>query len=100
MLPIYLYHYDKNIITNLLLFAKLADEHYIVYNTRVDDVIYVQSKDDEKYLQFKKDPKYYGLYNVDISKEKFDGHCYLTLLRRRNYCFPYLIKNKPKQLES
>ena len=39
------YHYDENAIIILLLFAKLADEYYIICNTRIDDAIYVQSKD-------------------------------------------------------
>ena len=49
-LPVRAYHYDKNTIWNLLLFAKLADEYYIICNTRVDNAIYVQRKDNRKYL--------------------------------------------------
>ena len=49
-LPVSTYHYSENAITNLLLFAKLADDYYIICNTRVEDAIYVQSKDDGKYL--------------------------------------------------
>ena len=37
--PVNDYHYDKNEITNLLSFTKVADEYYIICNTRVDDVI-------------------------------------------------------------
>ena len=44
------YHYSETTIANLLSFAKLADEYYIICNTRVDDTTYVQSKDDGKYL--------------------------------------------------
>ena len=51
-LPVTTYHYSKTAIANLLSFAKLADEYYIICNARVDDAIYVQSKDDGKYLQF------------------------------------------------
>ena len=51
-LPVTTYHYSETAIANLLLFAKLADEYYIICNTRIDDAIYVQSKDDGKYLQF------------------------------------------------
>ena len=44
------YYYSETTIANLLSFAKLADEYYIICNTRIDDTIYVQSKDDGKYL--------------------------------------------------
>ena len=37
-LPVSAYHYSKNAIANLLSFAKLADEYYIICNTRVEDV--------------------------------------------------------------
>ena len=72
-LPASNYHYDENEIANLLSFAKLVDEYYIICNTRVDDAIYVQSKDNRKYLQYQRDPKY-GLYYMDISKAKVDIH--------------------------
>ena len=49
-LPVTTYHYSKTAIAKLLSFAKLADEYYIICNTRVDDAIYVQRKDDGKYL--------------------------------------------------
>ena len=51
-LPITTYHYSKTAIANLLLFARLADEYYFIWNTRVDDAMYVQSKDAGKYLRF------------------------------------------------
>ena len=40
-LPVSVYHYSETAIANLLLFANLADEYYIICNTRVDDAIYV-----------------------------------------------------------
>ena len=43
-LPVSTCHYSKNAITNLLAFAKLAGECYIICNTRANDTIYVQSK--------------------------------------------------------
>ena len=43
-LPVSAYHYNENVIANLLSFAKLADEYCIICNTRVNDAIYVQSK--------------------------------------------------------
>ena len=64
-LPVNTYHYSKEAIANLLSFAKLADEYYIICNTRIDDVIYVQSKEDGKYLQFQRDHKF-NLYYMDI----------------------------------
>ena len=68
------YHYNKNAIANLLSFAKLADNYYIICNTRIDDAIYVQSKDDGKYLRFQRDHKF-DLYYMDISKADGDEHC-------------------------
>ena len=44
------YHYSENAVTSLLSFSKLADKHYIICNTEVDDEIYIQSKDVGKYL--------------------------------------------------
>ena len=51
-LPVTAYHYSEIAIANLLLFSKLADEYYIICNTRIYIAIYVQSKDDGKYLRF------------------------------------------------
>ena len=51
-LPVNIYHYSETTIVNLLSFAKLADEYCIICNTRIDEVIYVQSKDNGKYLRF------------------------------------------------
>ena len=74
------YHYSKNAIANLLSFAKLADDYYIIYNTRIDNAIYVQSKDDGKYLRFQRDHKF-DLYYMDISKADGDEHCYLNTVK-------------------
>ena len=60
-----------------MLFAKLADEYYIICNTRTDDAIYVQSKDDSKYLQLQRDHNHI-LYYIDISEAELDEHCYLN----------------------
>ena len=49
-LPVSAYHYSETAIANLLSFVKIADEYYIICNTRIDNAIYVQSKDDSKYL--------------------------------------------------
>ena len=57
------HHYSENVIANLLLFAKLSDDYYIIYNTRIDNTIYVQSKDDGKYLRFQRDHKF-DLYTI------------------------------------
>ena len=48
--PISTYYHSETAIANLLLFAKLTDEYYIIYNTKVDYAVYVQSKDEGKYL--------------------------------------------------
>ena len=45
-LPVNTYYYSETAIVTLLLFAKLVNEYYIMCNTRIDDVIYGQSKDD------------------------------------------------------
>ena len=74
------YHYSKNTIANLLSFAKLADNYYIICNTRIDNAIYVQSKDDGKYLRFQRDHKF-DLYYMDISKANCDEHCYLNTVK-------------------
>ena len=72
-LPVSTYHYSENAISNLLSFAKLADDYYIIRNTRVDDAIYVQSKEDGKCLRFQRDHKF-NLYYMDISKAVVDEH--------------------------
>ena len=51
-LPVSAYHYSETALANILSFAKLADEYYIICNTKVDNTIYVQSKDNGKYLRF------------------------------------------------
>ena len=47
-------YYEPEAIENLLSFARLADEYYIVCNTQINDAIYVRSKEDGKYLRFKR----------------------------------------------
>ena len=47
-------HYDDIAIANLLSFARLVDDYYIICNTRIDDAINVQSKEDGKYLRFQR----------------------------------------------
>ena len=65
----------------MLSFAKLADDYYIIGNTRVDDAIYVQSKDDRKYLQFQRDHKF-NLYYMEISEAKMEEHCYFNTVKK------------------
>ena len=83
------YYYNKTTIVNLLSFIKLVDEYYIICNTRVDDVIYVQSKDDGKYLQFQRDHKF-NLYYMDISEANMDEHCYLNTVKQGKSLFSIL----------
>ena len=73
LLPVTTYHYSKTPIANLLLFAKLVDEYYIIRNTKVDAAIYVQIKDDSKYLQFQRDYKC-NLCCMEISEVDLDRH--------------------------
>ena len=56
-LPVSTYHYSEIAIANLLSFAKLVDNYYIICNTRIDDAIYVQSKDDEEIPTFPERPQ-------------------------------------------
>ena len=75
------YHYSVNAIANLISFSKLANEYYMICNTRVDDAIYVQSNDEGKYLQFQRDHKF-NLYYTAISKADVDEHCYLDTVKQ------------------
>ena len=76
-LPVTVYYCSEAAIANLLSFAKLIDEYYIICNTRTDDAIYVQSKDDSKYLQFQRNHKH-NLYCMNISEAELDKHRYLN----------------------
>ena len=88
-LPVSAYYYDENAIANLLSFAKIADEYYIMCNTIVNDAIYVQSKDDGKYLRFQRDPRF-NLYYMDISKANVEDHCYFNTVKKGKSMFSIL----------
>ena len=75
------------------MFAKLAEEYYIICNTRIEDTIYVQSKDNSKYLQFQRDHKH-NVYYMDISKDETDKHCYLNTVKDRKTTFSILDQKK------
>ena len=92
-LPVSTYHYSENAISNLLSFAKLADDYYIICNTRFDDAIYVQSKDDGKYLQFQRDHKF-NLYYMDISKADSDNHCYFNTVKKGKTLYSMLDQKR------
>ena len=85
-LPVSAYHYSETVIANLLLFAELVNEYYIICNTRIDNAIYVQSKDDNKYLRFQRDPKH-SLCYMDISEAELDKHYYLNTVKDRKTTF-------------
>ena len=87
------YHYSETAIANLLSFAKLADEYYIICNTRIDDAIYVQSKDDGKYLQFQRGHKF-NLYYMDISEADLDKHVYLNTMKKGKTIFSILDQKR------
>ena len=76
------YHYDDIAIANLLSFARLADDYYIICNTRIDDAIYVQSKEDGKHLCFQRCPRF-NLYYMDIGEGKLDGYSYFNSVRNK-----------------
>ena len=84
-LPVNIYHYRETAIANLLLFAKLADEYYIICNTKIDDAVYVQNKDNGKYLRFQRDHKF-NLYYMDISEVDLGEHCYLNTVKKGYPC--------------
>ena len=92
-LPMSTYPYSETAIANLLLFAKLADEYYIICYTRVDDTIYVQSKVDGKYLRFQ---RYYkcNLYYMDISEADLDEHCCLNTVKKGKTTFSVLDQKR------
>ena len=92
-LPVSTYHFSKNAIANVLSFAKLDDEYYSIRNTRVDDVIYVQSKEDRKYLQFQRDHKFH-LYYMDNSEADVDEHCDLNTVKKRKSLFSILDQKR------
>ena len=92
-LPVTAYHYSEIAIANLLLFLKLADEYYIICNTRIYDAIYVQSKDDGKYLRFQRDHKH-NLYYMDISETELDKHCYLNTMKEEKTAFSILDQKR------
>ena len=73
----------------MLSFAKIADEYYIICNTRVDDEIYVQSKDNGKYLRFQRDHKF-NLYYMDISEANVEEHCHFNTVKKGKSLFSIL----------
>ena len=85
------YKYSEN--TNLLSFAKLADDYYIICNTRIDNAIYVRSKDDGKYLRFQRDHEF-DLYYMEISKADGDKHCYLNTVKQRKSLYSILDQKR------
>ena len=94
-LPVFAYHHSETAITNLLLFAKLEDEYYIICNTRIDDAIYVQSKADGNYLRFQRDYKH-NLYYMDISEANLDEYCHLNTVKEGNITFSILDQKRAK----
>ena len=66
---------------------------YIICNTRVDDVIYVQSKDDGKYLRFQRDHKF-NLYYMDISKVDGDKHYYINTVEQGKALYSILDQKR------
>ena len=97
-LPVSAYHYSEMAIANLLSLTKLADKYYIIYNTRIDDIIYIQSKDNGKYLQFQRNPKH-NLYYMDISKAEMDKHCYLNTVKDRKTTFFILDQKRAEAVK-
>ena len=87
------YHYKKTAITNFLSFTKFADKYYIICETRIDNVLYIQSKDDHKYLQFQRDHKL-NVYYIDISKADVDEYCYLNTVKKGKTVFSILDQKR------
>lgn len=89
-------YYEPNAIANLLSFARIADDYYIVYNTRIDNAIYVQSKTDGKYLRFKR-CKRKNLYYLDIG-EIIDGEGHINTVMENEAMFSTLDKKRAKSV--
>ena len=70
----------------MLSFTNLADEYYIICNTRVNNAIYVQNKDDGKYLRFQRDHKF-NLYYMDISEANAEEHCHFITVKEGKSLF-------------
>ena len=86
-------YYEPGAIANLLSFARLADEYYIICNTRVDDAIYVQSKEDGKYLRFQRCRRR-NLYYLDIGSDKLDGDCMFSTVKKGKLTFSTLDQKR------
>ena len=88
-------YYEPDAIANLLSFAKLADEYYIVCNTRVDDAIYVQNKTDGKYLRFQRCRRN-NLYYMDIGQGEPDGYCHFSTVKKGKLKFSMMDQKRAK----
>jgi len=88
-------YYEPTAIANLLSFAKIADEYYVICNTRIDDAIYVQSKSDGRYLRFQRCTKN-NLYYVDIGEGDIDGYCNFNTVAKGKLMFSQLDQNRAK----
>ena len=97
-IPVTSYHYSETVIANLLLFVKLVDEYYIMYDTRIDDAIYVQSKDDGKYLQFQRDHKHNVCY-MNIREANLDKYCYLNTVNEAKTTFSILDQKRAEAVK-
>ena len=69
---------------------KLVDEYYIIFNMRVNNAIYVQSKDNRKYLLFQRDPNF-NLYYMDM---KIEDHCYFNTVTKGKSMFSLLDQKR------
>ena len=88
-------YYKPTAIANLLSFAKMADEYYVICNTQIDDTIYVQSKDDGQYLRFQRCKKH-NLYYLDIGQGDVDGFCNFRTIEKGKLTFSQLDRNRMK----
>ena len=86
-------YYEPGAIANLLSFARLADEYYMICNTRVDDAIYVQSRDDGKYLRFQR-CRQKNLYYLDIGCDEIDGECMFNTVKKGKLTFSTLDQKR------
>ena len=94
-LPNHDLYYEPTAIANLISFAKVADEYYVICNTRIDDAIYVQSKDDGRYLRFQRCKKN-NLYCLDIGEGNVDGYCNFMTVKKNKLMFSQLDQNRAK----
>ena len=82
LLPKLGYYYDKDALANLLSLACVVNEYWVRMNTRIDDVIYVQSKTGRRLLRFQQ-CRDQNLYYLDLENPDMDEACLFTPIDKK-----------------